>query len=432
MRNLIFMMVGALILSLMLAGCGGKKSGELEGAKLAIAAETPEVLKLGAVLEPEEKAKKRGGYLVPQSYVDGMNKFGYDSAKIIIYEKLGQNVFYSPVSFYMALSVLESGAAGDTAAEIRKALNMDSHSELARLGHNFINRITIEEENSILKLANSVWTDTKSGQMQFKNEFLEVASNNYYASIYSAKFGSSQTDEMMSRWTEQNTAGKLKPKFKSDPDNVMSIINTIYLKDDWLREFYKEDTEKGDFTLADGTKVGVDFMSQKKKGDYFEGDDYSVFVKPLYNNEAVFILPKEGVTTIDLLARYGLEDLVPEKMEGRMADLKLPKLNIESKIDLKMVLTGMGMGSVMSDSANFSRISDIPLKVSSAIQETVMIANEDGIEAAAYTKMDMECTAMPDIEEPVQMWLDRPFIMIVRNNLGANLFIGVVENPSIK
>lgn len=78
-------------------------------------------------------------------------------------------------------------------------------------------------------------------------------------------------------------------------------------------------------------------------------------------------------------------------------DLYLPKFKIESKIDLKVPLSTLGMEEIFGNNANFTRItSQPPLKVSKIIQKAFIEVNEEGSEAAAVTgKFNLSYSKFP-------------------------------------
>ena len=59
-----------------------------------------------------------------------------------------------------------------------------------------------------------------------------------------------------------------------------------------------------------------------------------------------------------------------------------------------------------------------------------MKIDEDGCEAAAYTVLTKETTAMIEEPETVDFTLDRPFLFVLTGIDGAPLFAGVVNQPN--
>ncbi len=61
-------------------------------------------------------------------------------------------------------------------------------------------------------------------------------------------------------------------------------------------------------------------------------------------------------------------------------------------------------------------------------QQTYISIDEKGVEASAFTKMDLATSGAPNDNE-IKMILNRPFIFAITNNSGAILFIGICHNP---
>ena len=59
-----------------------------------------------------------------------------------------------------------------------------------------------------------------------------------------------------------------------------------------------------------------------------------------------------------------------------------------------------------------------------------MKIDEDGCEAAAYTVLDVEATAMLGPEEEIDFTLDKPFVFAITGIDGLPLFIGLVNQPN--
>lgn len=66
-------------------------------------------------------------------------------------------------------------------------------------------------------------------------------------------------------------------------------------------------------------------------------------------------------------------------------ELIMPKLKLTSTLDLQSTLEKMGMHEMFSDRANFSAISNIPLKITKIKQKAFIEVNEVGTKAAAST-----------------------------------------------
>ncbi|MBP5151928.1 MAG: serpin family protein, partial [Lachnospiraceae bacterium] len=79
------------------------------------------------------------------------------------------------------------------------------------------------------------------------------------------------------------------------------------------------------------------------------------------------------------------------------------------------------------EKANFKPLTDSPLDifVSDVLHGARVKIDEEGCEAAAYTAIMMKATGF--ISDTYEFTLDRPFLFVIRNDMGAPLFVGVVN-----
>ena len=70
--------------------------------------------------------------------------------------------------------------------------------------------------------------------------------------------------------------------------------------------------------------------------------------------------------------------------------------------------------------------------INNIFQNARIIVDEEGTEAAAVTVIEMEATsARPEPDEPIIFKCDRPFVLVIQDSTtGANLFMGIVNDPS--
>ena len=113
------------------------------------------------------------------------------------------------------------------------------------------------------------------------------------------------------------------------------------------------------------------------------------------------------------------------------ADISLPKLDLSESLDLKKILSELGL----SESATFSGMIDgVPLSVEGGKHQARMIVDEEGTEAAAVTEITMEkLSVIPGSDlSIVEFRCDIPFLMaIVDEETGADLFVGYVGDASL-
>ena len=88
------------------------------------------------------------------------------------------------------------------------------------------------------------------------------------------------------------------------------------------------------------------------------------------------------------------------------------------------------MEAPFGSDADFSSVSEVPLRIDEILQKVRVQLDEEGTKAAAATAAMVACMAMLPEEEPVEMRVDRPFAFVIADGETDSVcFAGVVENP---
>ena len=175
-------------------------------------------------------------------------------------------------------------------------------------------------------------------------------------------------------------------------------------------------------------------MAQQEGFRYMK-DERMAAVKLPYGNRAFnlyVLLPNEGMTTSQLIA--GLDPTSWEEMQNNMrmkdVDLKLPRLKVESDANsLVETLEAMGVKKAFSRiEAEFGKMSDKGLYISSVQQTVSVTINEEGTEAAAVTDIGLDSVDNP--LEPAVFHANRPYVFVLEEeSTGTILFVGKVQKP---
>lgn len=338
------------------------------------------------------------------------------------------NINYSPLSLYYALSLAAAGAEGETAGELFALLGVSGGAQLSEQCGNMYRQLYADNKIGKLKIANSLWLNDS---LSFKEGYVANAAENFYASSYHVNFADSSTAKIMSQWIADNTNGTLQPEFRFNNEHLMTILNTVYFKDEWTDRFQKSETEKDTFYLADGGTVECDFMNRTvSSGGFVKGEGFISASLGLKNaGSMTFILPDEGVTPQELLAepKKAQEVLGAEvNVCGRII-WQVPKFEFGSTLDAAEGLQRLGVQEAFRETADFSGITDGMAYISNVRQETHIAIDEEGVEASAFTSIAYAGAAMPT--DTAEMILNRPFIYVITSNNGTVLFIGICENP---
>ena len=365
------------------------------------------------------------------AFIESMQKFGAKTSSMVLTES-GTNQTYSPISFAYALGVLGSGASGQTARNIAKALETSTMTAASKGLSWFYTTHYDDHEGSVLKIANSLWLQE---DYPIKEEFAKKAAEQFYASAYSVDFSEQATADAMAKWISEQTSGLLNPTFQANPDQILSIINTLYFEGAWVDSFDAANNTEETFTLEDGSEVDATYMNRTFQGaTYYETDDYTLFEVSFEGGQTMkFVLPKEGSALETLLDQESLGQILSEQEESsvRYADVnfKLPKFSFDSEFDLNETCKALGLEELLEGKADLSGITDERVALSSVKQESHVEVDENGCKAAAYTKMDLMRMSMPVPMEQYDFSLDRPFLFVIESQDEAPLFVGTVYNP---
>jgi len=364
---------------------------------------------------------------IDEAFIKAINDFTYKTASQILSEQ-NDNTNYSPLSLYYALALAASGAEGETADELLALLGMPDQASLSEQCGNLYRRLYIDNNIGKLQINNSLWMDN---EIVWKDDFIRNAAENFYAYSFSEDFSDAKTAQLMAEWVSEKTNGTLKPEIKIDPEQILSIINTIYFYDQWINEFDKSKTEEDVFYLSDESTISCDFMNSISFTGFSKGNGFTRSSLGLKNRGSmVFILPDEGRSPQELLS-------TPEKLKEAFdggeegygeVTWQIPKFNFGTSLELIDILQQLGVNAAFKEEdADFSGITDNVAFISKIRQETHIAIDEKGVEASSYTQIDYCGAGMPG--DKADMILNRPFIFGIAAYDGTLLFIGVCENP---
>ena len=184
------------------------------------------------------------------------------------------NIMISPLSISIALTMTYNGAAGETQRAMAEVL------EIENLGLNTVNRSNAALRNSLentdpeveIAIANSVWS--RQG-IEFNPSFLDRNLEFFEAEIGSLNFNDPQALKVINGWVETNTNGKIKQIVQRiDPGTLIFLVNAIYFKGSWQKEFDKSATRDGIFYLSNGSEKRVPMMYRKGAYPLFRGENF--------------------------------------------------------------------------------------------------------------------------------------------------------------
>ncbi|XP_047107776.1 leukocyte elastase inhibitor-like isoform X2 [Schistocerca piceifrons] len=373
--------------------------------------------------------------LALNSITQANNQFTFD-----LYNVLAQdsgNLFFSPVSIHVILALIFLGARGDTAKQIAKGLHLPEERNLTEYGVNALMHRLKDSSYVTLDIANKVYL--KPG-FNIKDEFNQ-SSINFMAGLEEVDFSNEdEARKIINGWVEEATHQKIKdmiPKGYLDDRTLMVLINAIYFKGDWAKQFNKVRTRRMPFHLLSSATKQVDMM-------YTEGDFNYVYLKELdsqvlllpYKGQRIsmmILLPKEvnGLPTLEKnLLSIDLHHILRQVYETEV-HVYLPKFKLEYEKELQETLRKLGITSVFEPTADLGGISDLPLEVSKALHKAFIEVNEEGTEAAAATALGVHYLSLPITVSHTVFRADHPFVFLILDTQTKTvLFAGRYSEPA--
>ena len=366
------------------------------------------------------------------------NEFGFDIFhKLINTKDDTQNIFISPSSIALALSMVYNGADNKTKDAMTQTLHF-SKMDLEKIntsGSELIKHLTSLNPDIEVSIANSIWMRE---EITFNPQFLETNKKYYEAQVQAIDFSSPNAANIINSWVSTNTRSKI-PSIVSSPidkDVVMYLINAIYFKGIWTYEFDTKLTKEKSFTLPDLTKINHPSMTQERK-DYFylENDDFQGIYLPYGKEKNIgmyVLLPKDNISQLENKLSLDNWNNWVNNFKEKEGTLILPKFKIEYDKELKDTLSSLGMGVAFSDNADFSKMrSENDIKISKVKHKTYINLDEKGTEATAVTSVEMVfTTSLPNEKDTFYMEVNKPFFFAITDRESKEiLFMGVVNNP---
>ena len=346
-----------------------------------------------------------------------------------------ENIIYSPLNVYMALSMLAEISDGNSRQQVLDLLNADSIETLRNQAHSIWNANYCDDGAVTSILASSLWMNK---DINYNKETLDLLASNYYTSTFKGEMGSEEYNKAFQSWLNSQTGGLLKDYISNEemsPDTIMALATTIYFKANWDREFYDTETTKDTFHSPTGD-ITIDFMNDTiTNGTYYWGKNFSAINKSLDQSGSMwFILPDEDVNVDTLLTDAEVLSFITSNNQWSNQktvniNLSIPKFDVSSGLDLKEGLKNLGVTDCFdADKSDFSPLHKEDGYISKASHAARVSIDEKGVVASAYTSMIEAGGAMPVTDE-VNFVADRPFIFVITGFDGLPLFIGIVNQP---
>merc|ERR1711942_361006 len=355
-----------------------------------------------------------------------------------------ENFVFSPFSISTVMAMLSAGARGETLKQIKEVLFFPPSPTLQTEYKNILPEIKSTGDFTVAT-ANKLFAKK---DFSILRDFQEILNDTFHSSIQNIEVGEPKVAaEKINNWVEEMTKNKIKNLIDESMINEntrLILVNAIYFKSDWAKEFEK--SPEMIFNVSCSSQVKVPMMTKRDEVFFANLDNLSsTMIELPYKEDRIvmqILLPTSKRCSPSNKTNNGLEDLEEKLKDNNINELfdkekkktklmiALPKFKLEADLKLKKDLKKLGlMNMFFRGTADFSGITKKKaLFVSDVVQKTFIEVGEKGTESAAAT------AALPIIFRSGSRlpWFRaaHPFIFYLRDKeSGMLLFQGRVINP---
>ena len=368
--------------------------------------------------------------------LEAENEFGFELFRLVYgTETEYDNIMISPLSVSLALAMTYNGANGETKTAMEKTLKVYglTPDDINKSYFDLVNALKSLDQKVLLEIANAIYY---RNDFMVENSFIKTNQQYYNAEVSALDFSSPQALNTINGWVAEKTHDKIETILDEiKPSHVMFLLNAIYFKGTWAKEFITKSTEKLPFYLENETNIQTETMQRFDTLPYTSNDLFSAvqlsYGKGSYNMYVFLPNPEKNIQEIvDKLDADNWETWMKSFGVTQNVDIKFPKFKYEYDTKLNDVLTEMGMGVAFTGAADFTGINrDGDLKIDYVKHKSFIDVNEEGTEAAAVTIVAIDRTSAGP--QNIPFIVNRPFFYaITEKSTGAVLFMGTVKNPS--
>jgi len=369
-----------------------------------------------------------------KALVQSNNQFAFTLFNKACNNETQKNLFISPFSVSMALSMTLNGAAGSTKTGMENTLGYAGQQISAINDYNKLlaGQLQSIDEHVTFNIANSIWYRNTFSVLP---SFLTTNQNYYNAEVSALDFNSPSAVNTINNWVSAKTNKAIPTIIDNIPAaNIMYLINALYFKGSWRNQFDASKTTDQNFYKEDKTTVQCKMMTQDITFPCYGNDTFGAIELPYGQGNFVMtiLLPKTGKTTSDILATFNAStwQTITDGLLPTSLKFSMPRFKMSYETSLNGLLSSMGMADAFNSTvANFTGINaGGGLFISEVKHKTLVDVNEEGTVAAAVTSVAVTLTAMPLIGV---VTVDKPFVFVIsEKSTGAILFTGRIMDPT--
>ncbi|XP_054153196.1 serpin B3-like isoform X3 [Oppia nitens] len=304
----------------------------------------------------------------------------------------------------------------------------------------YLNETQEERDREVkhqLDIANLV---VRNDSKVLKQEFVDAIQLAFRAQVDRADFKHNSVEETdkINQWIRKQTNNKIEKIFdKINEQTSLIILNVVYFKGNWDKDFDRHNTQKSTFynNGADCSKVTVDLMSATNYYRYLSFNDLNarLIQLPYKGNEISFVIvlpnDRNGLSSLKSKINATNFDKAFKSMINTNIELLLPKFISKKEYDLTTDLNPKPIA--LTTGADLSRLSQLGGGDQTFTQirhQTYISVDEEGTEALAVSSFSLEYQNAPPDDPPIEFRVDHPFLYYIMDTTnGLILFSGQIN-----
>ncbi|XP_068960315.1 plasma serine protease inhibitor-like [Petaurus breviceps papuanus] len=367
--------------------------------------------------------------------------FAFTLYKQLVSQAPDLNVFFSPLSVSMILSLLTLGVHSTTRTQIFVGLGFNlkeiQEDAIHKFFQNFILNLNVPNRELHLSMGSALFVEER---LRLLEEFSQSVKTMYMSEALSIDFqypvrAQKRINDYISEQTQKKIGGLVK---EVDSSTVMILVNYIFFKASWEKSFDPRRTREDNFIVSENTMVKVPMMIHENIHYYFRDRSLScgVLQIPYASNEtALFVLPDQGqMKRVEAALTQKVMKRWLKGLKKRAMELHLPKLSLSGKYQLHKILPALKITNVFSKESDLSGIIDLSNKpnhltplVNQIIHQIGFEMDEKGpqiVNPKSLSKVKMSAARHHMLE------FNRPFLMMILAQPNQSiLLLGKVVNP---
>lgn len=369
---------------------------------------------------------------------------------------------FSPYGMVQSMAMIYAGAANETAAQIKNALQYtldgdELHGSFHALNIEFASRGQGERGTAVvdnfpiltwgfkLDVVNSIWAihnplTPSMGKHDFFASYIDTLGAYYGEGIrflpldlMNASAAKEKLADSVNLFIDRATNGQIEQMISSDdlPDDTSLILaNAINFNAAWDLPFSVANSDYATFYDLNGDNGSVRMMFQGNEFAHMQGDTFDAAEIPFAGKELsmVVFLPHNGhFAEFEAEFDQNVMTSALDAMTVKIINLHMPRWTTQSNSHMTDLLKSFGITDLFSpDTADLSLIdAKHDLYLGSILHSATIEVKESGVKASSAT----EAESVGALEVP-EFNMDHPFIYVIRDvPTDTILFMGRVVNP---